>query len=413
MIEDLKYIALIDKYLRGTLAPLEKDEVEKLLQDNPDFAKEVRVYEKIYEEITEKEKAELKNRLRKYYQEYQENQRTTTSDRPNGKYRRLFIYSGAIAACLIIGGAILLFNEYGPPTSNTKPTVVDVDTTSTIKTDSIFEVNEGKLVEENKQDNPNIDRVQDNDGLVDSENTDDLQEHDSVQNPNTEREVQLAIGGYKTLPSRAVRKYQSSTPLFYTFHDGVFKLYGNPLMGKLEALSLRILKNRESGYFLKYKNDYYDLEKTERRLPLIKVDVKRNNKGVNTLFNGPLKSVPSQEKVTLDIVGVQNASTVLSELVVRFDNDNIGEQTYFFNKEEHQLELMIQANLDLEKVMVYRVEETGRYYYYLVQDNQIYALDEDAKEATPLITVDITKNRLARLFMTREPIKTVVYEEKR
>ena len=62
--------------------------------------------------------------------------------------------------------------------------------------------------------------------------------------------------------------------------------------------------------------------------------------------------------------------------------------------------------------MVYRVEEAGRYYYYLVQDSQIYALDEDAKDATPLVTVDITTNRLARLFITREPIKTVVYEER-
>ena len=74
MIEELKYIALIDKYLRGTLAPSEKDEVEELMHHNPDFAKEVRVYEKIYEGITKKEKAELKNRLRKYYKEYQENQ---------------------------------------------------------------------------------------------------------------------------------------------------------------------------------------------------------------------------------------------------------------------------------------------------------------------------------------------------
>ena len=412
MIEDLKYIALIDKYLRGTLVPSEKDEVEELMHHNPDFAKEVRVYEKIYEGITKKEKAELKNRLRKYYKEYQENQETPTSDRPNGKYRRLFIYSGAIAACLIIGGAILLFNQYGPSTSNTEPTVVDVDTTSTMKTDSIFDLDEGKLVEENKLDNPDIDRVQDNDNLVNRENTGGLQKHDSVQNPNTESEVQLTIGGYKTLPSRAVRKYQSSRSLSYTFHDGVFKLYGHPLMGKLEALSLRILKNKESGYFLKYKNDYYDLEKTKRRLPLIKVDAKRNNKGVNTLFNRPIKSVPSQEEVTVNIVGVQNASTVLSELVVRFDNDNSGEQTYFFNKEERQLELIIQADLDLEKAMVYRVEEAGRYYYYLVQDSQIYALDEDAKDATPLVTVDITTNRLARLFITREPIKTVVYEER-
>ncbi|MEA1787271.1 hypothetical protein U1E44_14310 [Arenibacter sp. GZD96] len=412
MQEDLKHIELIDKYLRNALNPSEKVEVEKLLDNDSDFAKEVMIYEKIYEGITKKGETDLKNRLRNYYKEYNTNRETDTAHKPTGKYRRLFIYGGSIAACLIVGGAILFFNNNDPSASNTKPIVVDVDTTSTKKPDSIFDVKEEILVEETPKNDLKIDQVHDNDGLVNQENANEPKKEDSIQSLDIDNEVQLAFGGFKTLHSSAIRRYEYAKSLSYTFYDGVFKLYGDPLIGKLEALSLRIVKNGESGYFLKYKNDYYELHETEYRLELKRLVKKQDNQGVNTLFTTAPKLIPSKENVILEIVGVQKSSTELSELLVRIDTQRTIEKTYFFKKGQEHLELILNADLDQEEAKVYRIEEGGKYHYFLVQENQIYALDESSKRPTPLITVDITTNKLARLFMKREPIKTVVYKEK-
>lgn len=407
MQEDLKHIALIDKYLSGTLNPSEKDRVANLLLNDSDFVKEVAVYRKIYEGITQKEEADLKKRLGGYFEEYEKDQKISITNKPKGKYRRLFIYGGAIAACLVFGGAILFFSKYEGTISNPRPNIVDVDTTTTIKkSDSIFNLKEEKLAEEPKQDEPEINEVPD-DNLVNQD-----QKKDSIQLPNNIDDVQLAFGGYKTLPRNAVRSYKFSESLSYTFHSGVFKLYGDPLIGRLDVRSVQIIKNKESKYLLSFKNKYYSIEETERRIRLREVKKTLGNQDISTLFNKPPKLTPTQEEVSIAVVAIENTSVVLSDLIVRYDNEEVINQTYFFAKNEENLELFINANLDKEKAMVYRIRESGEKHYYLVQENKIYELDEKAKEPTPLVIVDITTNKLARLFIAREPIKTVVYKEK-
>lgn len=401
MQEDLKHIELIDKYLNGTLNPSEKEKVEKLLLNDPDFTKEVAVYKKIYEGITQKEEADLKKRLGSYFKEYEENQEIVTDNNPKGKYRRLFIYGGATAACLVIGGAILFFNNYDRTTSNPKTTIVDVDTTTIKKSDSIFDLNKEKLAEEQKQDEPRIDQVRD-DNLVD-------QQKDSIQSPNNINDVQLALGGYRTLPSKSIRRYRYSKTLFYTFTEGTFTIYGDPLIGRLDLLSLKILKSEDSDYLLSFKNNYYTIEETERRIRLMKIDKKQGNRGFSTLFDKSPKLIPTQEEARIAVATIENSSFLLSGLVVRFEDGAVRDNTYFFNENKENLELIINADLDEEKARVYRIEESGQDHYYLVQENQIYALDEKVKEPKPLVVVDITTNKLARLFINREPVKKRVY----
>tara|TARA_R110000764_G_scaffold181620_3_gene267597 strand:+ start:1268 stop:2485 length:1218 start_codon:yes stop_codon:yes gene_type:complete len=405
MQEDLRHIELIDKYLRGRLNPSEKDRVDDLLLNDSEFVKEVAVYRKIYEGIAQTEKTDLKKRLGGYFEDYKNDQKIAITNKPKGRYRKLYTYGGAIAACLVIGAAILFLNKYEATISNPRPNIVDVDTTNaTKKTDSIFNFKEEELAEEPKQDKPEINEVPD-DNLVNQD-----QKKDSIQLPSNIDDVQLAFGGYKTLPRNVIRSYTFLESLSYTFHSGVFKLYGDPLVGRLDGL--QIIKNEESKYLLSFKNKYYSIEETERRMRLREVKNTQDNNGLNTLFNKPKKLTPSQEEVSIAVVAIENTSVVLSDLIVRYDNEEVINQTYFFAKNEENLELFINADLDKEKAMVYRIRESGEIHYYLVQENQIYELNEKAKEPTPLVIVDITTNKLARLFIAREPIKTVVYKEK-
>lgn len=404
MQEDLKHIELIDKYLNGTLSQSEKNQVEKLLVNDSDFAKEVAVYKKIYEGIAQKEETDLKKRLGSYFEEYEIDQKTVAGHRSKGKYRRMFIYGGALAACLVIGGAILFLSKYDGTISNLKPNTVDVDTTTIKKSDSIFHLNEEKLAEEEKQDKSRIDQSSD-DNLVN-------QEKDSIQVPGNIDDERLALGGYKTLPPKAVRRYTYSKSLSYTFQNGVFKLYGDPLVGRLDLLSLRILKNRDSDYFLSFKNDYYNIEETQYKKLLLKIEDPKNNSGFGTLFSNFPKLTPSEEEIKISVASIENTSMVLSKLTVRFKEGAPKDKTYFFNKNEEHLELIINADLNIEKSRVYKIIESGQNYYYLVQENEIYALDEKVKEPTPLTLVEITTNKLARLFIDRESVKTVVYLEK-
>lgn len=409
MQEDLEHIDLIDKYLSGTLNPAEKEKVETLLLNDSDFAKEVAVYKKIYEGIKQREENNLKKRLGSYFKEFNEDQSIINDQKPKGKYRKLIRYSGAIAACLLIGGALLFFNNYEKTRKNAKPSIVDVDTTAVKKTDSIFDFNKEKLAEEEKQDKPKSHKIPD-DNLVNQNNSNKTQKKDSILLPNNIEDAQLAFGGYKTLPSNAVRSYVYLKFLSYTFDDGILKLYGDPLLGRLDLLSLRLIKNKEEDYVFRFKNKYYPIEETLRRKQLLEAKEETDNNGFSTLFKKIPKINPTQEEVMIEVVGVESTSTNLSNLIVRFKSDEGIDKTYFFNKNEENLELIINANLDQEKAKVYKIAEDSEDYYFLVQGNDIYELDTKAKEPMPLSAVDITTNKLARLFIGRKPIKTVVYK---
>lgn len=415
MQEDLEHIDLIDKYLNGTLNALDKEKVEALLLSDSNFKREVAIYKKIYEGIKQKEETDLKQRLGGYFKEYQEDKKIVATQKPKGKYRQLYRYIGALAACLIIGGALFFIYKEDQIKIDPKPAIVDVDTTSVKNRDSIINLNEEKLVKEEVPKKSTIEQPPINEGIANDEEKIESLEKDSILLPNFNIEdTQLALGGYKTLPSTSIRTYRYSKTLSYTFNKDTLKLYGDPLLGRLDVESLGLIKNKESGYVVNFKNSNYTLEKTIQKTPLIEAKDRSIGSGINGIKGAPKKSYkPSKEEVNIVIVGIQEISTSLSDLVVKFKGGEGVGNTYFFTKNDEQLELIINADLNKENAKVYKIQEAGQDYYYLVQENKTYALDKKAVAPRPLVLVDITRDKLARLFIERESIKrVVVYKEK-
>ena len=412
MEEDLEHIDLIDKYLSGTLSAVEKDKVEELLRNDADFAKELQVYKQLYRGIKQNGKTALKQRLGNYYKEYQEDQKIAAAQKPKGKYRQLFRYTTAIAACFIIGGAIFLIYKDNQIKIDPNPKIVDIDSTSVKKQDSIINLNEEKLAKEEVQKKPTIEKpiikeTPINEGIANDEKKVKTLEKDSLSLPDFNIEdTQLGFGGYKTLPATSIRSYRYSKTLSYTFNEDTLKVYGDPLLG---VLSLRLIKNKDAGYVVSFENSNYTVETTVQRKRLIEAKEKQK---INGLIGVKKSYKSTKEEVNIAIVGVHETSTILSDLAVKFkSNEGIG-KTYFFTKNEGQLELIINADLNKENARVYKIQEAGRDHYYLIQNNKRYALDEKATAPRPLVLVDITTNKLARLFREREPIKTKVFKEK-
>ena len=80
MREELRHIDLIDKHLTGHLNDDEKSEVERLLAEDKEFAKELEVYKKIYTGIESKEDQKLRAKLDLLYAEY----RASGEQKPKG-----------------------------------------------------------------------------------------------------------------------------------------------------------------------------------------------------------------------------------------------------------------------------------------------------------------------------------------
>ncbi|MEM0931777.1 MAG: hypothetical protein AAGJ12_04890 [Bacteroidota bacterium] len=137
MEEDLKNIDLIDKYLKENLSASEKYQFEQLVSQNKKFVKELEVYKKIYQGITAKEKADLKLRLNGYYKKYKLDQKNLPSHNSSGKYRKLYLYGGAVAATLLIGGVFFFLNNSDKIRKDSRPSIIDTDATTVKKSDSV------------------------------------------------------------------------------------------------------------------------------------------------------------------------------------------------------------------------------------------------------------------------------------
>ena len=98
MEENLEHIDLIDKHITGMLSEEEQLRFNELMETDPEFSKEVAVYERLYGDVEEHEDAALKERLGGYYEEYQAEE----GGRSKGRQRFLYWATG-IAACLAIG----------------------------------------------------------------------------------------------------------------------------------------------------------------------------------------------------------------------------------------------------------------------------------------------------------------------
>ena len=283
------------------------------------------------------------------------------------------------------------------------PKIVDIDTTSVKKRDSIINLSEEKLAKEEIQKKPTTEKpiikeAPINEGIANDEKKVKTLEKDSLSLPNFNVEdTQLAFGGYKTLPATSIRSYRYSKTLSYTFNEDTLKLYGDPLLGRLD---LNLIKNKDSGYVVNFKNSNYTVEKTAQIKPLIKAKEKQK---INGLIGVKKSYKPTKEAVNIVIVGVHETSTILSDLVVKFKSNEGISKTYFFTKNDKQLELIINADLNKENARVYKIQEAGRDYYYLIQNNKIYALDEKATAPRPLVLVDITTNKFCLLYTSPSP----------
>ncbi len=412
MQEDLKYIELIDKYLSGTLNPSEKEWVDNLLLNDSKFVKEVAVYKKIYEGIERKEEADLKKRLGSYFEVYEKDQKVVIANIPKGKYRRLFTFGSAIAACLIIGGSILFFSTNKDQDSNLNrlPGVVDLDTITFKKNDSLKNPREDKQITQEELPNKIKDENKPNEGLVNDDEKQNIERKDSTVYQNNIDNTQLALGGFKTLLPNSVREYSYSKLLLYTFKDDEVKIYGDPLMSRLDLLSIQILKNEKLEYLLNFKNEYYLIKKTGHINKLLKVKEEKKNTGFSTFFSKKPKLTPTQEEVSIKLVGVSESSHVLQDLNVNYMFQAIQNETYFFNEKGNGLELILNANLNPKSAKVFKIREEEKNYYYLIQESSVYELDANVKEPKPLIPVDVKTNKLARLFIEREPVKVSVYK---
>lgn len=405
MEEDLRHIDLIDKYLSNTLTNSEVEMVEKRIAEDASFAKELEIYKQIYKGIEQQGDTALKKRLTSYYNSYKEENESKTN---KGYYRKLVVFGSGIAACVLIG--LLLFFYYrndgqNPSFKDVNPIIVDIDTVQSNSKDTVENpINEDRLVQEEKPEQIKKEN-QVNEELVNQEVQKGTAK-DTVLLDNVDNDTQLAFGGFTPLPPESVRAIEYPLPLRYTFDGDKLTLFGDPLLSKLQ---LELIKNKEKEYVLFYKSKYFSIDKTDdvKRLEELRTDGYFGN----SLLKTKPKLNPSKEKLDIVLEDITRFSGKSKNLKVNYDSESsLG--TYFFNETENTLELIINSNLDPEIAKVYEVKEKNRHRYFLVEDTMIYELDVHAKEPKPLEQVEITKNKMARLFMEKASFETTVYTEK-
>lgn len=402
---DLRHIDLIDKYLSNTLTNSEMEMVEKRIAEDASFAKELEVYKQIYKGIQQQGDTALKERLTSYYNSYKEENESKTS---KGRYRKLVVFGSGIAACVLIG--LLLFFYYrndgqNPNFKDINPTIVDIDTVQPNSKDTIESlINEDRLVQKEKPEQIKKEN-QVNEELVNQEVQKGTAK-DTVLLDNVDNDAQLAFGGFTPLPPESVRTIEYPLPLRYTFDGEKLTLFGDPLLSRLQ---LELIKNKEKEYVLLYKSKYFSIDKTDdiKRLEELRTDSYFGN----SLLKTKPKLNPSKERLNIVLEDITGFSGKSKNLKVSYDSESSSD-TYFFNETDNTLELIINSNLNPETAKVYEVKEKTRRRYFLVEGTMIYELDVHAKEAKPLKQVEITKNKMARLFMEKASFETTVYKEK-
>ncbi|UII81656.1 hypothetical protein [Flagellimonas sp. CMM7] len=405
MEEDLRHIDLIDKYLSNSLTSSEVEMVEKRIAEDASFAKELEIYKQIYKGIEQQGDTALKERLASYYNSYKEENESKTN---KGRYHKLVVFGSGIAACVLIG--LLLFFYYrndgqNPNFKDINPTIVDIDTVQPNSKDTIESlINEDRLVQEEKPEQINKENQVDEE-LVNQEVPKDKPK-DTVLPDNVNNDTQLAFGGFIPLPPESVRTIEYPLPLRYTFDGDKLTLFGDPLLSKLQ---LELIKNKEKEYVLFYKSKYFSIDKTAgiKRLEELRTDSSFGN----SLLKLKPKLNPSEERLNIVLEDITRFSEKSKNLKVSYDSESSSD-AYFFDETDNTLELIINSNLNPETAKVYEVKEKTRRRYFLVEDTMIYELDVHAKEAKPLKQVEITKNKMARLFMEKASFETTVYKEK-
>jgi len=367
--EELRHIDLIDKYLNGNLNTEEATAFEQLLQEDINFRKELDVYKKIYKRIKDRGEENLKERLTHYYKEYQNEK----SVKPKKLYRKLVIISGIAAA--IIFGIFLVNNSSEDQNLFSKPSdpgVVDITKDSLKQNNTIDVPIEEELAQEEE-------KVKDT-GLF----------------PNKyKNNTQLSIGGLLQLPAASVRSIQYPISLQYTFDSDKITLFGN---SSISSLQLQVVKNGDGHYFLKYKNGYYQIDKTSSKKLLT---VTSKSFSTNQL---------TDEKIKIQLKGIEEVSHISKDFEVAFTGNKSVDITYFLEEKEDITRLIIDGFLNIDNTKVYSIHQGQEIIYFLKIDKKLYKLDSKAKEPVPLKETYILLNKLTRLFREdRELPEKAVY----
>ncbi len=369
--EELKHIDLIDKYLNDKLNTDEAAVFEQLLQEDVDFRKELDVYKKIHKRIEDRGEENLKERLTHYYKEYQNEK----SVKPKGLYRKLIIISGIAAA--IIFGIFLVNNSPDnqlPIFKPSDPGVVD------ITKDSLKPTN-----------NNTIDVPIEEELAQEEEKVKDTSLFPNKYTNNT----QLSIGGLLQLPAASVRSIEYPISLQYTFDSDKLTLFGNP---SISSLQLQVVKNDDGHYFLKYKNEYYQIDKTSSK-KLLTVTLKSFSTKQAT-----------EEKIKIKLKGIEEVSHISKELKVAFTGNKSISKTYFFERKENIYRLIIDGFLNNDNTKVYSIHQRQEITYFLKIDKKLYQLDSKTKEPASLKETYILTNKLTQLFREdRELPRKMVY----
>ena len=368
MREELRHIDLIDKHLTGHLNDDEKSEVERLLAEDKEFAKELEVYKKIYTGIESKEDQKLRAKLDLLYAEY----RASGEQKPKGLYRRLIIYSGAVAACIVLGTLFYVFRSTGnDPIGNDTPNVVDVDSVRTQPVDSLILKKNNTQVTEKEE----------------------LPEDELDGSPQDE--IQFAFSNGKSLPSESIRLVRQPSSLTYTFNGQELVLYGD---SGISGLQLQMGKDQKGNYYLKYGSKLFNPATSSTINPLKEVQ------------EGYTFGDLQDESVQVKVMPLIANSQPYSGFTVSLTENSSMDKNYFFLEQNEKKQLVIDANMDIDSITVMVVSKSEGNSLYLIHKNELYPLNIDATETTSLEEIDFTKNNETRMFMDRPSFPKGVYE---
>lgn len=370
MEEDLQHLDLIDKYINNELSESERIEFERLLIEDKKFGEELKFYKALYSGIEEKSKTELKSRLQGYYEEYEEEQQA----RSGGGIQRYLAIGLSIAATLIVG----FFLIFQPNVSDDNGNNIGNNTEDTTKTD---DPEVPALIQDDK------------DLVTDSENK-KQQNPDAKEDRNDQVPNQfLSIGGIKQVPASGILSATYPGRLEYSFNGKDLIIYGDPL---ISMLRLRVLKIEES-YVLSLNSEFYELPLRQDRTALISTTrTYEANESLDEQVNVKIESI----KATAQPYGGLSATISGADVPV----------TYYFDDSKDTLAIVFDGNLDPSKVRLYKIEQPETEQYYLIYEDQLFSLNPDNREATPLRTRSILENNNTRLFRERRPVSKAVTE---
>ncbi len=355
MDEELRHIDLIDKYLNQNLDAEEQKLFEQLLQNDPEFARELEIYRKLYRGIEQQGHQKLKTRLDQYYENYKKQQVAPTAS-PKRRQRSMWMRGMAVAASLALVALVVYYNQYWPDPGN------------------------GQITEDTLG-MPNDDSTQ----LKQQPPEEPLTQGQSQQS----QDPTLSVGGITYLSPASVRKMEYPSPLQYTFTDDTLTILGDPL---LPALSLQVLKALDNRYFLKLKDQYFSLDVTT---------VPKLLEAVSFDFTS---SRTDARDIKVKIEGIQNLSQPTVELSVSFTSQQSLAATYYFDSQDSPRHLTIDGKVDPQMTKAYLIQEGNDIIFFLMIGEKLYALDPQNTSPAPLQEVNILSNNRTRLFRQRDPI---------